>query len=246
MAVGGNFYVVPAGSSIFYCTNLVEAPVVDSGDIFHTGMFVNTNWTKTDFAISNPETGSSDVVFGNARALDVTVGVFVAVTFGKIFVSNPVIGTTPLRFVAQPQTQTVNAGRPISLSVVVQASDPVTYQWRRNGTNIVDATDRVLTLTNATPELAGEYDVVVTSGSGTATSDKATVTVLFAQVHFYAGVTVSGNPGDKFLVEYQDQLVSTQWQSGAEITLTNQQSIWFDADSLAHPNRFYRATFQGP
>jgi hypothetical protein len=245
MGAGGSFYVVAAGNSIFYTSNLVAAGTVDSGDAFHTRTFVITNWTRTDFAISNPETGFSDVVFGNARALDASAGIFVAVTFGKIFVSNPVIGTTPLRFVEQPQTQTVNASRTISLSVVVQASDPITYQWRRNGTNLVDARERILTLTNATPELAGEYDVVVTSGRGTATSQKAVVTVLFTSVHFYAGVSLSGNPGDKFLVESQDQLGSGQWQTAAEVTLTNQRSIWFDADSLAHPNRFYRATFVG-
>lgn len=225
MAAGGNFYVVPAGKSIFYSSKLTD-----------TGTTLTTNWTRVDFAIF-PETGASDVVFGN--------NMFVLVTFGKIFVSNPVTGAPPFRFVGQPQSQTANAGGTVSLSVVVQGSDPINYQWRRNGTNIAGGTERTLTLTNVAPELAGEYDVVVTNSSGTATSEKAVVTVLFAYVHFYAGVTLDGNPGDKFLVEYQDQLESSQWHAADNVTLTNQQSIWFDADSLAHPNRFYRATFQG-
>jgi len=226
MAVGGNFYVVPAGKSIFYSSKLAD-----------TGTTLTTNWTRKDFAISKPETGVSDVVFGN--------DMFVAVTFGKIFVSNPVIGAPPFRFVEQPQPQTANAGGTVSLSVVVQGSDPITYQWRRSGTNIAGATARIFTLANLAPELAGEYDVVVTNPSGTATSEKAIVTVLFAYVHFYAGVSLSGNPGDKFLLEYQDQLESAQWQAAGNVTLTNDQSVWFDADSLAHPKRFYRATYQG-
>ncbi|HEV8542238.1 MAG TPA: immunoglobulin domain-containing protein [Verrucomicrobiae bacterium] len=227
-AAGGGYDVVPAGGSVFYTTNLVD-----------TGRVITTNWTQVSLNISAAETGYSDVAFGN--------NIFVTVSFGKIFVSNPVSGVAPLRLIAQPQPQAVTAGGTVSLSVLVQGSDPITYQWRRNATNIAGATSRVLTLTNITVDLAGEYDVVVTSPSGTLTSAKATVTVQFADVHFYAGVTLRGNPGDKFLLEYQDQLdPSDSWHAAANVTLTNQQSIWFDADSVAHPNRFYRATFLGP
>jgi hypothetical protein len=226
--VAGGFFVFPAGASLYYTTNAVSQAYAPT-----------TNWTRVDFNISNPETGNSDVAFGN--------NVFVDVSFGKIFVSNPISGIAPLRLLAQPQAQSVNVGGTVSFSVLAQGSDPISYQWRLNGTNIAAATNRLLTITNITVDQAGEYDVVVTSPGGTVTSDKAVVKVQFADVHFYAGVTLRGNPSDKFLLEYQDQLEpSDQWHDVANVTLTNQQSIWFDADSVAHPNRFYRATFLGP
>jgi hypothetical protein len=53
----------------------------------------------------------------------------------------------------------------------------LTYQWRRNGVNILNATGASFTIAATTVGDAGSYDVVVTGTCGTVTSNAATLTV---------------------------------------------------------------------
>jgi len=48
----------------------------------------------------------------------------------------------------QPQAQTVNAGGTATYNVAATAANPLTYQWLKNGSPIIGATNAVLTLTN--------------------------------------------------------------------------------------------------
>ncbi len=83
----------------------------------------------------------------------------------------------PPKVVTQPITQAVIAGNPVTLSVSVTGSDPLTYQWRLNGTNVLGATNSSLQITNAQPQHAGVYDVTVFNSVGATFSEKATLTV---------------------------------------------------------------------
>ena len=51
------------------------------------------------------------------------------------------------------------------------------YLWQFNGGLLTDATNRLLILTNIQLPQAGQYSVLVTDASGSATSQVATVTV---------------------------------------------------------------------
>jgi len=84
--------------------------------------------------------------------------------------SAPTITTPPL-------ARTVEVGSSVSLSVVATGTAPLSYQWRKNGTNIDGATSSTLTLANLQTTDSGSYDVVVTNSLGTATSNAATLTV---------------------------------------------------------------------
>jgi len=220
MAADGQYYVFPDQARVLYTTDL------------------STSWTEVPLAFSNPDSTHSDAVFGNE--------VFVALLRGHIFKSNPVTGSAPIRIIQQPSSVSVNTGGTVVLSVLAQGTDPITFQWRKNSQLIENATANTLTLTNVTLDSAGDYDVVITNPSGPVTSDKATLTVHFADVRFYAGVTLRGNIGDKFSVEYQDQIdPSGEWHLASNVTLNESESVWYDRESPDHPNRFYRATFLG-
>ena len=73
---------------------------------------------------------------------------------------------------SQPASQSVYAGDNVVLSVAVVGASPFSYQWQKNGTNLVDggnlsgATSRVLTLTNVTTNDAGTYSVLVSNPAG--------------------------------------------------------------------------------
>ncbi len=84
----------------------------------------------------------------------------------------------PLTIVTQPQSQTVDEGTPVSFSVGVDGTPPYTYQWRRNGADITDATNEVYSIAFASfADSGAKYSVVVTGAQGTATSAEATLTV---------------------------------------------------------------------
>ena len=75
----------------------------------------------------------------------------------------------------QPQASTVCAGRTAILSVV--ATGAISYQWRRNGTNISGETNASLSVSNVTAANAGPYDVLVNSKCGSITSQAASFTI---------------------------------------------------------------------
>jgi hypothetical protein len=227
VAVGGPYYVAAAGPAVYYTTNLVGASGPSA-----------TNWVAAPLAISAPETQSADVAFGN--------NVFVAVSRDKIFKSNPISGVAPLRVVQQPASYTANVSGSASFVTLAQGTDPIIYQWRFNGTNIVGATNSTLVLTNLTLSAAGEYDAVITNPAGSVTTTKAALSVHFADVLRYAGVTLRGSVGDRFHLEYKNALESPEtWYSVTNVTLSTPVSVWIDYDSVTHSNRFYRATYLG-
>ncbi len=84
----------------------------------------------------------------------------------------------PVKIATQPQSQTVNEGSPVTFSVVADGTPPYTYQWKRNGGDIPNATGTSYTLSRAyRADNGAKFSVVVTGGQGTVTSAEATLTV---------------------------------------------------------------------
>lgn len=87
-------------------------------------------------------------------------------------------GPTAPSISAQPASVTVKAGASASFSVTASGSGPLTYQWRRNGTNIAGATASTYTLSGvAATDTGAQFSVVVGNEGGTVTSTAATLTV---------------------------------------------------------------------
>ena len=90
----------------------------------------------------------------------------------------------PPRIVTQPQSQSILAGTSLTFSVAAAGTEPLGYQWRKDGAILVNggrisgvsATN--LTLTNVGPTDAGAYDVVVTNAYGATNSQVAALTVI--------------------------------------------------------------------
>jgi hypothetical protein len=85
----------------------------------------------------------------------------------------------PPTITTQPTNKTVMVGGMASFSTSVSTNStlPLSYQWNFGGTNIVGATNTVLTLTNVQLTQAGVYAVTVTNLYGSVTSSNATLTV---------------------------------------------------------------------
>lgn len=78
---------------------------------------------------------------------------------------------------SQPQSQTVSAGQSVTFSVTASGGTSLRYQWQRNDVNIAGATASSLTFTAAAADNGATYRVIVTNGSGSTTSNRATLTV---------------------------------------------------------------------
>jgi hypothetical protein len=84
----------------------------------------------------------------------------------------------------QPQPVTVYELGNAFFSVAASGAPTLTYQWRRNGVNLVNggsilgATSTNLTILSVFAQQAGNYDCVVTNPCGSTTSNPAHLTVL--------------------------------------------------------------------
>jgi hypothetical protein len=74
---------------------------------------------------------------------------------------------------AQPQPQVVSLGEPGSFFVLVADTRNLTYHWRFNGTDLANATNDTLLLTNVGTNNEGQYTVVLVNNSGSVTSAPA-------------------------------------------------------------------------
>jgi len=79
--------------------------------------------------------------------------------------------------IGQPQPATVPAGNMAVFSVVATGTEPLGYQWQRNGVNLPGANASTLTINKSQAADSGDYRVVVTNGAGTVASAPAKLTV---------------------------------------------------------------------
>jgi glucose/arabinose dehydrogenase len=83
----------------------------------------------------------------------------------------------PPAITTQPQSQSITQGQPVTFAVAATGSPTLTYQWQFNNANITGATSASYTIANVQPANAGQYRVIVSNGSGSATSNNATLAV---------------------------------------------------------------------
>jgi uncharacterized repeat protein (TIGR03803 family) len=90
----------------------------------------------------------------------------------------------PPQITSQPASQSVYGGNNVLLSVTVVGASPLSFQWQKNGTNVVDAgnvsgaTNRFLTLTSVSATDSGTYSVVVSNPAGATNSAGAVLQVI--------------------------------------------------------------------
>jgi hypothetical protein len=91
--------------------------------------------------------------------------------------AHPVAGVVPY-IVTQPKGLTVNAGQTATFVVESRSATPVTYQWKKNKVAIQGATSSSYSTAPVSAADDGtDYSVVVTSPSGSVTSEIAELTV---------------------------------------------------------------------
>ncbi|HUG11947.1 MAG TPA: immunoglobulin domain-containing protein, partial [Opitutaceae bacterium] len=94
----------------------------------------------------------------------------------SLFVATGDIGVPP-QVISEPVIETMVLGGSATLTADVTGTGPLTYQWKRNGTDIPGATDPSLTLANLQAGQEGSYSVVVSNFAGSATGTPAILAI---------------------------------------------------------------------
>ena len=163
---------VAAGTTVTFAVGVTGSPTL------------TYQWRKDGASLSgatNTTLTLANVQAGDSAAYDVIVtnSVGSATSAAAVLTVNPAAPT----IASQPAAQSTALGSNASFTVGAVGSNPLSYQWRKAGTPLIDggvisgATTATLTLTGVSAIDATSYDVVVTNGLGSATSNAATLTV---------------------------------------------------------------------
>jgi len=135
-----------------------------------------TNITgATSNSYSTPATTMTDS--GSSFSVVISNSAGSATSNNATLTVNQAVAVAP-SITTQPVNQTVTAGQTATFSVLASGTAPLSYQWRKNGTNITGATSSSYTTAATTTADSGStFSVVVNNSAGSATSNSATLTV---------------------------------------------------------------------
>lgn len=153
--------------------------------VYIDGQLAGTNSTITPCNVSSDATIllADDVRHGDTGVGILTGQIDELQLFDRAVTDNEAFGlyspTNGIAISQQPVDTIILAGDAGTLSVNAISGGPLLYQWRKNGTDIPNATDATLTINPAGESDDGTYDVLIIDASGTTTpSSPANVTVI--------------------------------------------------------------------
>jgi hypothetical protein len=121
------------------------------------------------------QAGSSNLANGSFMLL----AHHVDASFGDVTVTpGPFDDTVPPVISTQPEDRIVTVGQTATFSVVAEGTEPLSYQWQKNGGDIPGATSASYTTPATTlTDDGATFRCVVTNSAGSATSNEARLTV---------------------------------------------------------------------
>jgi len=121
-----------------------------------------TNATITLSNLTTNQNGGYTVVLSNL--VGSVTSVVATLTVGSV---------APVNITSHPQDRTVAVGDAVLLSVAATGSPPITYQWKKGGAEILDATNTTLPFASAAMADTGDYSVIVSNSAGPVSSQTA-------------------------------------------------------------------------
>jgi hypothetical protein len=140
---------------------------------------ISYQWRKDGAAIAGATTAT--LGFASIRASDARTYSCVATNVAGSDTSRGAVITvtpaTPIAIVTQPESRTVYATQSAQFAVSVTGSQPITYQWYKDGAALNSASNSTYTLYYCTAQDAGKYRVVAHNAAGDVASADAVLTV---------------------------------------------------------------------
>ncbi len=230
--VAGNITSANAILSVNLPPTITTQPVSQTVNVGQTATFfvvasgsptLTYQWLRNGFSITGataPSYTTPPAVFGDHGA---QFSVMVINSFGIVTSNNATLSVTqtPPDIIIPPAHQTALVGQTATFSVTATGSPTLTYQWRRNGTNIPGATNTTYTTPTLTAaDNGGMYSVVVTNPFGSIASQNGDLTVLSPAVIVTqpANRTVNVGQTAAFTVTATGSALTYQWRrNGAAI-----------------------------
>jgi hypothetical protein len=161
-----------------------------------------------------------------------TYTVIVSNLVGSITSSNATlaVGYAPV-LVSQPQSQAIPVGGNVTFTASASGTDPISYQWQFDGSNIVGATTTSLSISNVPIAAAGTYQVMAASPYGSVESSNAVLTVLVSTVQIGSS---SATGGSSVTIPVQLQAVGTE--SAVSFSLDYDPSVLTYTGSVLGPD----------
>lgn len=140
---------------------------------------------------------------------------------------------------SQPKDLTIPNGGLATFSITASGAEPLSYQWRFNGTNLTGQTQSNLVLTGVTTNQAGLYSVIITNSLGSVTSSVVSLTVLqgipASAIHYYP---FNGMDAIDMIGSAHGVLTNGALVSGGKLRLDGQNDFAYFAEPLLPPNTF--------
>ncbi|MBI2925945.1 MAG: immunoglobulin domain-containing protein [Verrucomicrobia bacterium] len=151
--------------------------------------------------------------------------------------------TDPPAIAVQPQGQTVMLGGQATFGVVATGTEPLSYEWFRDGGAIPEAVGPILILSTVQANHGGKYSVRVTNVGGQITSDSALLRVVSGRLvlHLDGGdrrLLTTGQAGANYTVEASSDL--QRWTPLATLLGTPADWSFTDTTAVGVSQRFYR------
>jgi GH25 family lysozyme M1 (1,4-beta-N-acetylmuramidase) len=150
---------------------------------------------------------------------------------------------------ANPQPQTVKLGTNVTFTATASGLPAPDYQWKLNGTDIVDATNSSYVIAFVAATNTGNYSVVATNPAGSATSSDAELALLppapaqFQSINVQPDGTVrisfTGDAVWNYTIETSTNL--TDWSALTNLTSTDGVFNFTTDATTSSPQQFYRA-----
>ncbi|MDD5140812.1 MAG: immunoglobulin domain-containing protein [Verrucomicrobiales bacterium] len=161
------FSVVASGqATLLYQWSLNGTNLINSA---HLGGATNATLVISNLVAG--DAGNYQVVVSNSHGTATSSNATLTVLF-------------PAAITGQPTSQVSQINQTIFLSVAATGTEPLTYHWRKNGTNLLDdgrlngTTNSTLTISNVQMKDAGGYQLLLNNAYGSVISEEAILQVV--------------------------------------------------------------------
>ena len=148
----------------------------------------------------------------------------------------------PPRIIEQPVGGVFGLGDSVTLKVSAVGTPPLVYQWQKDTQDLEGEVSETLSLVELDAFDSGAFRVRVANGGGFVFSETAVVQVSdpVVAIQAYAGISVFGEVGATYRVEYKEDASDPTWLPLASTLLTNSPQVVIDPTPVYH-RRVYQA-----
>ena len=231
--------VVPdAGSVTFAVDAIGTAPLQYQWRKDGSNIINAAQSSYTIASVSPTSAGAYSVVVSNSEGTTVSSNAVLEILLLKPQIS------------IQPTSTTTYLGGSFQLFVVATGSSPLSYQWRKEGTNIVAATNSLYRVDRAQPNQEGAYKVVVSNSQGSVTSQVAVLTFVAESAPVIARTTFANglielavqflSLGRAYEIQTSDDLTGSTWVPGLRLLATTSSFVVSFPLGANTSKRFFR------